>query len=170
MLNSLWPREAIWRHRPYGTKPLPEPVLTNHQWGLETFTSRSLKIFIPDMSLKIIHLRLQLHFPVVNVLMYCISEVLCAPFDLDESVLVAYTGFGEDDIAQFSCASNHHSIGGEAQAWCNSDGTWSHRPLRCTRMLTHCGLMTPYGNIDLDHQGLRLCLVVWRRQYHDPTQ
>ena len=30
--------------------------------------------------------------------------------------------------------------------------------------LTHCGLMTPYGDIDLDQHWLRLCLVAWRHQ------
>ena len=49
-INSLWPEDAIWRRRsrvntgsgngllPDGTKPLPEPMLTNHQWGLVVFT------------------------------------------------------------------------------------------------------------------------------------
>ena len=33
-------------------------------------------------------------------------------------------------------------------------------------MLTHCGLVMPYGNIDLDHNWLRLWLVAW--QCHCP--
>ena len=48
-LNSLWPSDAIWRQRsgstlaqvmaccPDGTKPLPEPMLTDHQWSPVTF-------------------------------------------------------------------------------------------------------------------------------------
>ena len=42
VLTSLWLNEAIWRHKTcqhgYGTKPLSEPMLTNHQWGRVTFT------------------------------------------------------------------------------------------------------------------------------------
>ena len=33
---------------PHGTKPIPEPLLTTHKWGLVI-----LKICIPDASLKI---------------------------------------------------------------------------------------------------------------------
>ena len=42
LFNSLWPSDAIWRQRSEstlaqvmadGTKPLPEPMLTYHQWG-----------------------------------------------------------------------------------------------------------------------------------------
>ena len=37
--NSLWTNAVIWRHRtllklPYDTKPLLEPILKNHQWGV----------------------------------------------------------------------------------------------------------------------------------------
>ena len=46
--NSLWPSDAIWRQilvnigsgnglLPDGTKPLPEPMLTDHQWSPVTF-------------------------------------------------------------------------------------------------------------------------------------
>ena len=45
---SLWPRDTIWRQiwvnigsgnglLPDGTKPLPEPMLTDHQWSPVTF-------------------------------------------------------------------------------------------------------------------------------------
>ena len=49
-LNSLWPRDVIGCHRSrstlaqvmtwssYSTKPLPEPMLTDHQRGLVAFT------------------------------------------------------------------------------------------------------------------------------------
>ena len=48
-LNSLRPSDAIWRHiwvnigsgndlLPDGTKPLPEPMLTYHQWSFVVFT------------------------------------------------------------------------------------------------------------------------------------
>ena len=50
-VNSLWPSDAIWWQRsgsvntdssngllPDGTKPLPEPISTNHQWGLVPFS------------------------------------------------------------------------------------------------------------------------------------
>ena len=30
--------------------------------------------------------------------------------------------------------------------------------------LTHCGLVAPYGDIDLGHHWFRRCLVVWRHQ------
>ena len=51
--NSFWPGDAIWRHRtwsilaqvmacclmaPDGSEPLPEPMLTDHQWGPVTIT------------------------------------------------------------------------------------------------------------------------------------
>ena len=42
-LNLLWPSDAIWQQRsgstlaPDGTKPLPEPMLTNHQRVLVAF-------------------------------------------------------------------------------------------------------------------------------------
>ena len=51
-LNPLWPSDAIWRHGfwvnigsgngllPDGTKPLPEPMLTDHQWSPVTFILR----------------------------------------------------------------------------------------------------------------------------------
>ena len=44
---------------PDGTKPLPEPMLTNHQWSLLAFTwwqfsQQMLRISILDMSLKIL--------------------------------------------------------------------------------------------------------------------
>ena len=45
---------------PDGTKPLPEPVLTNHSWGLVAIHQRAIlqemrKISILDMSLEITH-------------------------------------------------------------------------------------------------------------------
>ena len=52
LINTLWPSNAIWRHRsgstlaqvmallPDGTKPLPEPMLTYHHWRLIAFTWR----------------------------------------------------------------------------------------------------------------------------------
>ena len=47
-IDSLWSSDAIWRQiwvnicsgngfLPYGTKPLPEPMLTDHQWSPVTF-------------------------------------------------------------------------------------------------------------------------------------
>ena len=44
-ISSLWPSDAIWRCRscstlvPDGIKPLPEPMLTDHQWNPVTFIS-----------------------------------------------------------------------------------------------------------------------------------
>ena len=37
-INSLWPSDIIKR-QPGGTKPLPEPMLINDQWGIVAFTS-----------------------------------------------------------------------------------------------------------------------------------
>ena len=45
-----------------GTKPLPEPMLTNHMGGPVPFTGNAEGICF-DMSLKINKLRLQLHLP-----------------------------------------------------------------------------------------------------------
>ena len=58
---------------PDGTKPLPEPMLTNHKWGLVAFTwgqfhgkcSRYLSFV---WLWKMINLRLQLHLPGTNEL------------------------------------------------------------------------------------------------------
>ena len=49
-VNSLWPCDTIWRQicvnigsgnglLPDGTKPLPEPMLTDHHWSPVTFIS-----------------------------------------------------------------------------------------------------------------------------------
>ena len=54
---------------PDGTKPLPEPMLTNDQWDVVTFTHliaishKILKIFIVEISLKFTNLRLELNPP-----------------------------------------------------------------------------------------------------------
>ena len=62
--NSLWPSDPIWWQiwvntgssnglLPNSTKPLPEPMLTNHQWGLVTFTLQQLhKKYASYLSLK----------------------------------------------------------------------------------------------------------------------
>ena len=52
---------------PDGTKPLPEPMLTYHQWGPVTFTwgyhHWICEISILDMSLKITDFKIQPHLP-----------------------------------------------------------------------------------------------------------
>ena len=82
VFNSLWPSDDIWRHRSGSTLAkamacceiagLPEPTLTRHQRDLVAITymisQKTLKISIPDMSLKIIALRSQQHFPGANEL------------------------------------------------------------------------------------------------------
>ena len=45
------------------TKPLPEPVFTNHQKGLVAFIIRKFKIFSLDMIVKIANFRLKPHIP-----------------------------------------------------------------------------------------------------------
>ena len=62
--NSLWPSDALWRHRSVsllvliiskGTKPSPEQMLINRQWGLVCVISQEMiETSILDMSLKII--------------------------------------------------------------------------------------------------------------------
>ena len=69
-----YPSNTIWLHRinitssicllPDGTKPLPEQMLTYHQWGIVAFTwgpfhKYLLKIYIPENSLKFTNLILQ---------------------------------------------------------------------------------------------------------------
>ena len=88
-VNSLWPSDFIWQHRygstmahvmawcpysscndllPDGTKPLHEPMLTNHEWGLVAFPwgqfyrNRSRNLFV-IWFWKCFYLRLQLHLP-----------------------------------------------------------------------------------------------------------
>ena len=81
IINSLWPCDAIWCLStqstkgnslfPDGTKPLPEPLLTFHQWSIVTFTwgqfhrklSRYLSLFNNVMILRIYYIKLQPHFP-----------------------------------------------------------------------------------------------------------
>ena len=58
---------------PDGTKPLPEPLLTKHQWSIVAFSWREislviLKILILDTSLKMTNLILQPHHPGANEL------------------------------------------------------------------------------------------------------
>ena len=60
-----------------GTKSLPKPTLTNHQWGLVYLPLSSFakmrKIYILDISLQINYLKLQLHLLGANKVMkrYC---------------------------------------------------------------------------------------------------
>ena len=53
---------------PDGTKPSPEPMLTNPSWGLLVPEGNFAQISILAMSLKIATPRLQPHFPRVNEL------------------------------------------------------------------------------------------------------
>ena len=55
---------------PDGIKPIPEPMLTNHQWDLTWgfFLQEMLKMIILDMSLQIANSRKQTHLPGANVL------------------------------------------------------------------------------------------------------
>ena len=57
---------------PVGTKPLPKPMLTNHQWGLVPFTwgqfHRKYSRYKLDICLKITNLRLQTHLQGTNEL------------------------------------------------------------------------------------------------------
>ena len=59
---------------PDNAKPLPETMLTNHQWSfgihLRTISQEMPKISILDMSLKITNWRLQSHFPWARELTY----------------------------------------------------------------------------------------------------
>ena len=106
VLNSLWPSYALWHHwtwvnigpgyslLPEGTKPLPEPMLTIHKWGLVKFTwvqfwQGLIEESIPKMSLKITILRLQLYIPGANKL----TDTKPSP---------------EPMLTQFTDASMHH--------------------------------------------------------------
>ena len=58
---------------PDGTKPLPEPMLTDNQWGIVAFTwgqfhNKYSRLSILNMSLKITYLKLQPHLPGANEL------------------------------------------------------------------------------------------------------
>ena len=76
--NALWPSDMIWVnigadnglvHN--GTVSLPEPMLTDHQWGLVAIPwvqFHSFNTSVLDTSLKFHHLRLHLHFPGANEL------------------------------------------------------------------------------------------------------
>ena len=58
----------VWHGLPDGIKPLPEPMLTNHQWGLHPrkTSEEMLKITSLSMNLKLINLRLQLNLSGAN--------------------------------------------------------------------------------------------------------
>ena len=58
----------VWHGLPDGIKPLPEPMLTNHQWGLHPrkTSEEMLKISSLSMNLKLINLRLQLNLSGAN--------------------------------------------------------------------------------------------------------
>ena len=78
-VNSLWPSDAIWRQEiwvsigsgnglfPDGTKPLPEPMLTDHQWSPVTFIwGQFQEIPQPSttrISLKMTYLKFHLNLP-----------------------------------------------------------------------------------------------------------
>ena len=68
--NSFWPCNSVWQHRsvnigsgngllPDSTKPLPEPVLTCHQWDLVASPEGNFKVNALDISpLIFIHLKM----------------------------------------------------------------------------------------------------------------
>ena len=68
-INSWWPRDSIMWNRsgstlisgngllPDGTKPIPEPMLTNHQWILLAISREILKTSLLDIILKMTNLR-----------------------------------------------------------------------------------------------------------------
>ena len=81
---SLWPSETIWQQiwvnigsgnglLPDGTKPLPDPVLIDHQWSLAAFTWPQFHMkcsryrYLIWVS-KFINSRLQPHLPRANEL------------------------------------------------------------------------------------------------------
>ena len=64
---------------PNNIKPLPEPMLTNHQWDIHlgALSQEMLMILILDMNLKITNLTLQPCLPGANELsgMWCMVEI-----------------------------------------------------------------------------------------------
>ena len=64
---------------PDGTKPLPEPMLTDHQWSPVKFILGQFSQEMPQPSITKIHLKItclkfQLNFPGANGLSACINH------------------------------------------------------------------------------------------------
>ena len=131
---------------PDGTKPLPEPMLTDHQWCPVTFIfGKFHKRCLKHQSLRSVwklHVwKFHLNFPGVNELTSQWSMPPCS-----------------------YCW--HYNTGTLSSLWSHCDsveesGTCRfhlripHLWMSCRVDLTHCGLVTPYGNIDLGQHWLR---------------
>ena len=78
-----------------GTKPSPEPILTNHQWGLVVFSWWQFykKFSKFDMSLKVTYSRLQPHLPGINEL----KNAICYSHRIS-FLQNSYSGCTETDI------------------------------------------------------------------------
>ena len=71
--NSLWPSDTIWwHHGSDGTKPLPEPMLTDYQWSPVTFILGQFHEMpqpsVTKIRFKITYLKFHSNFPGVNEL------------------------------------------------------------------------------------------------------
>ena len=109
-LNSLWPSNAILQQEiwvnigsnngllPDGTKPLPEPMLTGHQWSPVTFISGQFhKRCLNRQSLKSVwKLRIKFHsnFPGANdkYLTELVSELSICPVSKFDSLYLDIKG------------------------------------------------------------------------------
>ena len=195
-LGQHWVR---WLLAAWSTKPLPEPMLTNCQWGrLVTVTwgqfLRKCSISILVMSLKIINLRLPPHLPGANEL---ISFTLTHQFPIPQIchqgstrvillprqpnfawnsrvgcgafyrpwlfVYFSYTflvSLALDKLwTEFQCTLRISGVGFTCKC-----AIWALFHNCETNFLTHCGLVVPYGGINLGQHWLRYWLPAWWHQ------
>ena len=87
-VDSLWSSDAIWRQRsrsgyglvPRGTKPLPEQMMTDHQWSPVTFILGQFHVIpqpsITNIRLKTTYLQSHSNFPGANELKSQLYEML----------------------------------------------------------------------------------------------
>ena len=155
-LNLLWPSDTIWRLISGSTlAQVRDCCLTtpshylNQCWLIisevilaftwRQFHGKCPKIFIFDMGLKMIYFRWQLHFPRANEL-----KVNKGPVDKVNSIAV--------DTPCVARSSATMSL--TLQIY--TDTCLPHWRISTTwPILTHCGLVTPYGDRDLGQHWLR---------------
>ena len=99
---------------------------------LKEIPQQMILLSILEMTLKIIDLRLQLHLPGANEL---------KSINSDTQISILCKSYGLIRSAQNEISQRYETT----QLGCISTDIW----------LTHCGLVTPYGNRDLGQHWLR---------------
>ena len=140
-VNSLWPSDAIWRQIwvnigsgnglfPDGTKPLPEPMLTDHQWSPETvILGQAISQVMPQPSvtkicLKITYVKFNSNFPRVNKLKFVFMFGYGLLVDIDEcsSAPCLHGATCNDGVNMYNCTcvSGYNGTHCDVGRWNNS--------------------------------------------------